>query len=173
MPDGDPVVREPEAVVAARCELGEQLAACRRLAGLTQTGLASLIAFSRSTVANVETGRQHVSRGFWESADAAVNADGALLTAFDEAEATARRARTQAAALAGPVSLPAVVAGQPKPVTSLVTVAVPGQAQPDLIATATNQARDHAARAAVTGIGPGTVEQLTAQAVRLGRAYVS
>ena len=36
-----------------------------------------------------------------------------------------------------------------------------------------SQARDHALTAAVTSIGPGTVEQLTSEVVRLGRAYVS
>lgn len=44
---------------------------------------------------------------------------------------------------------------------------------PDLITAAANQARDHAVRAAVTGIGPGTVEQLTAEVVQLARSYVA
>ncbi len=43
----------------------------------------------------------------------------------------------------------------------------------DVIAVAAGQARDHAAQAAVTEVGPATVEQLTADIVRLGRAYVS
>ena len=42
-----------------------------------------------------------------------------------------------------------------------------------MIAVAAGQARDHAARAAVTEIGAATVEQFTAEIVRLGRAYVS
>lgn len=45
--------------------------------------------------------------------------------------------------------------------------------EPDLITAAALQARDYAARAAVTGIGPGTVEQLTAQVARLARSYVA
>ena len=49
----------------------------------------------------------------------------------------------------------------------------PGGGWLDVIAVAASQARDHAARAALTAIGPGTVEQLTAEIVRLGRAYVS
>ncbi len=72
-------MREPEAIADARCALGAQLAACRRAAGLTQTELASLIVFSRSTIANVETGRQHVPREFWGSADTAVSAGGSLV----------------------------------------------------------------------------------------------
>jgi transcriptional regulator with XRE-family HTH domain len=55
-------VREPEAVTSARYGLGMRLAAYRRAAGLTQMELASLTVFSRSTIANVETGRQHVPR---------------------------------------------------------------------------------------------------------------
>ena len=43
----------------------------------------------------------------------------------------------------------------------------------DVIAVAASEAREHAEKAAVTEIGPGTVEQLTADVVRLGRAYVS
>ena len=42
-----------------------------------------------------------------------------------------------------------------------------------MIAAAASQARGHAEQAAVTEIGPGTVEQLTADVVRLSRAYVS
>jgi len=164
-------VREPEAVTSARCALGIRLATYRRAAGLTQMDLASLIAFSRSTIANVETGRQHVPRDFWESADAAVNAGGVLVAGCDEMEAAARRAHVQpAASPAGSLTLPAVyIAGRPWPAPTPDGAST----QADLIAAVANQARDHAARAAVTGIGPGTVEQLTAQVVRLARSYVA
>ena len=43
----------------------------------------------------------------------------------------------------------------------------------DMVAAVAAQARDHAAHAAITGIGPGTVEQLTAEVIRLSRAYVT
>jgi transcriptional regulator with XRE-family HTH domain len=164
-------VREPEAITSARCELGARLATYRRAAGLTQTGLASLVAFSRSTIANVETGRQHVPRGFWESADTALHAGGVLVAGCDEVETAARRTRIQPAAFpAEPVMLSAIyIAGRPQ-----LTLAPDGASTgPDLITAAANQARDHAVRAAVTGIGPGTVEQLTAEVVRLARSYVA
>jgi transcriptional regulator with XRE-family HTH domain len=45
--------------------LGVELAAYRRAAGYTQAQFAELTGYSRSTIANVETGRQHVSRDFW------------------------------------------------------------------------------------------------------------
>ena len=43
----------------------------------------------------------------------------------------------------------------------------------DVIALAASEAREHAEKAAVTEIGPATVEQFTADIVRLARAYVS
>jgi len=171
-------LREPEAVVSARHALGVRLAACRRAAGLSQVQLAKQLVVSRSTIANVETGRQHVSDDFWAAADTALSAGGSLLTASAEVEEAARRARAGAASPAtppGPVILPAVYAASrsvpaaaPSPVPG-----GPGGTGPDLVAAAAAQACGHAARTAVSGIGPGTVEQLTADVVRLGRAYVA
>jgi tetratricopeptide (TPR) repeat protein len=43
----------------------------------------------------------------------------------------------------------------------------------DVIALAASEAREHADKVAVTEIGPATVEQITADVVRLARAYVS
>jgi hypothetical protein len=43
----------------------------------------------------------------------------------------------------------------------------------DAIAIAASEARGRAERAAVTEVGPGTIEQLTADVIRLSRAYVS
>jgi len=43
----------------------------------------------------------------------------------------------------------------------------------DMIAAAAENAREYAEKASVTEIGPGTVEQLTADVIRLSRAYVS
>ncbi len=90
-------MRDSEAVEKARRGLGEQLAAYRRAAGYSQAALASLVAYSRSTVANVETGRQHVPRDFWERADAALQTGGTLRRASDDVDAAARREREAAA----------------------------------------------------------------------------
>jgi DNA-binding XRE family transcriptional regulator len=171
-------VREPEAIANARCTLGVQLAACRRAVGLSQAQLAEKIGFSRSTIANVETGRQHVPRGFWESADTAVSAGGSLVAAHEELAAAAQRTLAGAvpmAVAASSVAVPVIyAAGQLLPgATAIATPADHRAIEPDLVAAAAAQARDHAARAAVTGIGPGTVEQLTADVVRLSRAYVA
>jgi DNA-binding XRE family transcriptional regulator len=135
-PDGDPAVREPEVIANARCVLGTQLAACRRAAGLNQMRLAEKIGFSRSTIANVETGRQNVPRKFWESADTAVSPGGTLVAAHDEVEAAARRARTMAPEVAeapSAVALPVIYVGaQPlSGVTASTTVARSGTIETD------------------------------------------
>ena len=122
----------------------------------------------------METGRQHVQRDFWESADAAVSAGGSLVAAYDKLDEMARQARagiTQTATTPEPVTLPVVyAAGRPLPGAGSGS-ATPASmsAHSDAIALAAGQARDHAANAAATGIGPGTLEQLTAEVVRLGR----
>jgi transcriptional regulator with XRE-family HTH domain len=95
--DAEGVVRESEAVSQARRGLGAELAAYRRAAGYSQAELAALTDFSRSTVANVETGRQNVPRDFWERADGALKTGGLLARAADEVEAGARRERRIAA----------------------------------------------------------------------------
>ena len=52
----------PEADRETRRALGAELAAYRRAAGHSQAQLARFTEYSRSTIANVETGRQHVPR---------------------------------------------------------------------------------------------------------------
>lgn len=90
-------MRDYESVASQRRALGEELAAYRRAAGYSQAALAALLYCSRSTVANVETGRQHVTRDFWKRADSAVNAGGRLIQGNDNLEAAARRIREEAA----------------------------------------------------------------------------
>jgi len=57
-------VSESETTAHARRALGAELAAYRAAAGYNQARLAQLTAYSRSTIANVETGRQRVPREF-------------------------------------------------------------------------------------------------------------
>jgi DNA-binding XRE family transcriptional regulator len=171
-------VRDSDATEAARRALGARLAGFRRAAGYSQAGLAGQIHSSRSTVANVETGRQHVPPDFWARADDALHAGGALTGASDAVEAAARRERTEAARRA---SLPLVtssgLAAAPASPAALPgsAVALPGCAPvpADFIAAAAGRARQHAAAFAITDVGPGAIEQLTADVRRLGRAYVS
>ncbi len=85
------MVSEPEAAATARHGLGHELAAYRRAAGYTQAEFAKLTGYSRSTIANVETGRQRVPRSFWERADAALRTGGTLAAAHNDLDAAARR----------------------------------------------------------------------------------
>jgi DNA-binding XRE family transcriptional regulator len=55
----------PDAMGDGLRALGRRLADLRHAAGYTQEALAPLVHYRRSTVANVETGRQHVNREFW------------------------------------------------------------------------------------------------------------
>jgi transcriptional regulator with XRE-family HTH domain/tetratricopeptide (TPR) repeat protein len=170
-------VRESGAVESARRALGVKLASCRRALGYSQADFASLIDYSRSTVANVETGRQHVPREFWAAADAALRTGGALCQINDEIEGTVRRERQNAARQA--TSFPLVLAQSGSATRPLIRpsgdLSAPGRHDdwPDVIALAASEAREHAEKAAVTEIGPATVEQMTADVVRLVRAYVS
>jgi tetratricopeptide (TPR) repeat protein len=87
-------------VADARRALGRRLAAYRRAAGLSQKGLAPLVQYGRSTVANVEIGRQKCSQDFWRRCDEVLAADGALLAAYETVDAHARQQHQQVAAAA-------------------------------------------------------------------------
>jgi tetratricopeptide (TPR) repeat protein/transcriptional regulator with XRE-family HTH domain len=108
---------DPEIIADAKRSLGRQLAAYRDAAGLNQHQLAPRVHFGRSTVANVETGRQTCSRTFWERCDQTLAAGGALLRAYEELAALIREqhadtARRRAARVAqsAPVPTPQVAA---------------------------------------------------------------
>ncbi|MFF4879465.1 helix-turn-helix domain-containing protein [Micromonospora sp. NPDC000668] len=64
--------------------LGRQLARLRVAAGFTQHSLAPLLHYGRSTIANVEVGRQRAPRRFWERCDEVLDAGGQLVAAFDQ-----------------------------------------------------------------------------------------
>jgi transcriptional regulator with XRE-family HTH domain len=86
-------------VAAMRRELGRQLAALRRQAGLTQEGLAAVTGFSRSTISVAEIGRQAHAREFWEACDKALDAGGVLAGGVDQIDSV-RDAEQRAAAFA-------------------------------------------------------------------------
>jgi transcriptional regulator with XRE-family HTH domain len=84
------------AILQARRALGEQLAAYRQAAGLKQEELAPLLHYGRSSVANVETGRQKGPQRFCQRCDEILGADGALLAAYEATEAGIQEQRHQA-----------------------------------------------------------------------------
>jgi tetratricopeptide (TPR) repeat protein len=84
-------VAEPDEIRQGRAALGVQLAAWRTAAGLSQRALSAELAYSRSTIANVEVGRQSAPREFWRRCDELLTAGGELLAAYDELTALVRR----------------------------------------------------------------------------------
>lgn len=56
-----------------------------------------MVGYSRSTVANVESGRQNIDRPFWERCDNALHADGLLTAGFDEVQEMLRHLNLQQA----------------------------------------------------------------------------
>jgi transcriptional regulator with XRE-family HTH domain len=71
--------------------LGRQLAAWRGTAHETQRSLADQLPFSRSTVANVEIGRQQAPREFWQRCDDLLGARGDSLASYDQLAAVIDR----------------------------------------------------------------------------------
>ncbi|MBI3686573.1 MAG: helix-turn-helix domain-containing protein [Actinobacteria bacterium] len=88
---------DPNAVARARRALGRQLAKYRRAAGLNQHQLAPHTHYGRSTIANVEVGRQNVPRRFWERADATLGAGGSLVSQYDELTSLVQQQRREIA----------------------------------------------------------------------------
>lgn len=62
-------MRESEAVAALRRDLGRQLAIRRKAAGYVQRELGVLVGYSRTAIANAETGGTKVGRQLWQRAD--------------------------------------------------------------------------------------------------------
>jgi transcriptional regulator with XRE-family HTH domain len=85
----------PGQIAESRRDLGRELAARREAAGLTQVELARRITYSRSSVANVEKGRQSITRAFWRCVDREVGAAGALLAVFEQVDQLAQAQRRQ------------------------------------------------------------------------------
>ena len=90
---------DPSEIAAARQALGRLLAKYRKAAGLNQHQLAPHTHYGRSTIANVETGRQNVPRDCWERCDQVLGADGRLLAASERLNALVHQQRQETAQL--------------------------------------------------------------------------
>ncbi|MBM0274816.1 helix-turn-helix domain-containing protein [Micromonospora tarensis] len=73
----------PQEIAAAWLALGQMLARSRKAAGYTQETFAPLANYGRSTIANVETGRQRVGRNFWSRSDEILRTGGSLAREYD------------------------------------------------------------------------------------------
>jgi predicted kinase len=82
-----PATLTADGIEDVRAELGRQLAGYRRAAGYSQSELAKRVDYARSTIANVEVGRQNVSRQFWERCEVELDAHGALLAGYGNLQA--------------------------------------------------------------------------------------
>lgn len=124
---------EPDDIRQDRLALGARLAAWRTAAGETQRSLSTKLAYSRSTIANVEVGRQSAPREFWQRCDQVLSAGGQLLAAYDQLAARVRahaveqaRQHQDTAALqagsteAGPVECELVVLRPRRPLATTV-----------------------------------------------------
>lgn len=82
---GGEVTRVGHTITGARRELGGLLAQMRSDAGHTQSKLGRETGYSRSTIANVETGIQPGTRAFWDRCDQLYcDGDGTLVSKFVE-----------------------------------------------------------------------------------------
>src|SRR6266498_606627 len=90
----------PQDITAAKEALGAQLAALRRAAEANQRALATLVFTSRSSIANIERGRQLGTRDFWQRCDDVLRADGALVRGYDELRALVIRQRAETVSVA-------------------------------------------------------------------------
>lgn len=94
--DTEPARITPAQIRDSHLELGRALAEWRKTAGLTQRELALLLLYSRSGIANVETGRQTTTRDFWLRADRQLDADGLLIKAAEHVAELKRAYAAQA-----------------------------------------------------------------------------
>lgn len=89
-----------EQPVGAHNELGQQLSAFRQAAGYSQGSLAAAVGYSRSSIANIEAGRQQADERFWRKCDEVLSADGQLVASWNRVEEFQRQALRQKAELA-------------------------------------------------------------------------
>ncbi|MFI9530997.1 helix-turn-helix domain-containing protein [Micromonospora rosaria] len=91
---------DPQRLRDMKRALGQTLARWRRARGLTQHDVARQVHSTRSTVANVECGRQVVDRVFWAQCESLLHAGGELIAGYDDyrsVEAQHRQEQAEAA----------------------------------------------------------------------------
>jgi len=89
-------VADVQATGEARRTLGRKLAELRRAAGHNQHQFAALVHYTRSSVANIEVGRQHPPREFWVLCDSVLATGSSLAATWDEIQVLEREQRRAA-----------------------------------------------------------------------------
>ncbi len=100
-------------IIEARRMLGRRLAAFRQAADYGQDEFAPLVHYSRSSLANVEIGRQKGTRAFWELCDELLRTGGVLTVAFTEIQVLERQRHHEVARQSKPQPVPNVEVNQP------------------------------------------------------------
>jgi transcriptional regulator with XRE-family HTH domain len=115
-------MREADEVAAMRRDLGRQLAERRKAAGYVQREFGTLLGYSRTAVANAETGHARIGRPMWERADRVLGTGELFARGFDRIQARAS-AGSPASATQQPAggSWPAQPAEQPGGLESLTS----------------------------------------------------
>ena len=93
------MVREPDEVAALRRDLGRQLAERRKAAGYVQREFGALVGYSRTAVANAETGHARIGRPLWERADRVLGTGELFARGFDRIQVHASTAAQASATL--------------------------------------------------------------------------
>lgn len=107
-------MREADEVAALRRDLGRQLAGRRKAAGYVQREFGALLGYSRTAVANAETGHARMGRPLWERADRVLGTGELFAHGFDRIQARASAASQVSSTLppasgswpAGPAAAP-------------------------------------------------------------------
>jgi transcriptional regulator with XRE-family HTH domain len=97
------VAREVDEVAGRRRDLGRQLAERRKAAGYVQREFGALLGYSRTAVANAETGHARIGRQLWERADRVLGTGQLFARGFDRIRAQASAA-AQAGSAVSPIS---------------------------------------------------------------------
>ncbi len=165
------VAREPEVIAGLRCALGERLATFRQAADLTQGRLARVVICDRTTVAHIEKGRSRADERFWQAADHACHANGALLAAFCELQTAKHeyeqhaRERELAEARAKAAQFRSVRPGDSQPTASAWLAA------PQLNEANEHEALELARRVGASDVGDETLVRMEAVVDELAVAY--
>ncbi|MEU7925133.1 helix-turn-helix transcriptional regulator [Micromonospora sp. NPDC049107] len=109
----------PQEIAKAWIALGQLLASSRKAASYTQEAFAPLVNYGRSTIANVETGRQRVGRNFWSQCDELLRTGGSLAREYDRI----RHASARHVPSSMPAPQPLEVAPEPSSSTALEALA--------------------------------------------------
>ena len=160
---------DPEHIQAAWQALGRRLAELRQARGHTQEQFAGMIYVSRSSVANVETGRQNVTRQFWAACDKVLGTSETFTADYDRIHEAAQRERGLSGDLPerSPVLL-AQTAGSPA--GPLATG--DGSGQEPIVVDLAEEALNLATWAEQTNVGDMTIDALADAAQRLAKDYL-